>query len=203
MYNEECATLVLRSGDLTANSTNLVGTADARFTNMTWSNINLRTLLDNMYDKYDRFALVPIQFQTITGSGFASTNDDRCCTINISGLPFTNNNYNASSKTNQNSSVIYVTRFISANSSNSITQGNTLTFTKNQELVNINIFYERMSPNANGNYNIAYSAVAFPCHTLVKLLLIHSVHVRRYNLNKSVRLQNIMDIVLIFGDKVF
>ena len=163
MYNEECATLVLRSGDLTANSTNSVGTADARFTNMTWSNINLRTLLGNMYDKYDRFALVPIQFQTITGAGFASTNDDRCVSINIAGLPFTNNNYNASSKTNQNSAIIYVTRFIANNSSNSITTGNVLNFTKNQDITDINIFYQRISPDAtNGSYAINQSATSFP-----------------------------------------
>ena len=162
MYNEECATLVLRSGDLTANSTNLVGTADARFTNMTWSNINLRTLLGNIYDKYDRFTLVPIQFQTITGAGFALTNDDRCVSINIAGLPFTNNNYNASTKTNQNSAVIYVTRFIANNSSNSITTGNVLNFTKNQDITDINIFYQRISPDGNGRYAITQTATNFP-----------------------------------------
>ena len=163
MYNEECATLVLRSGDIPAAPTapNSNGFSDQYLTNMTWTNINLRTLLGAMYDKYDKFALVPVSFQTNVASNFGSTNDDRCIAINISGLPFTNNNYNSLTKTNHSHSVIYVTRFISANSSNSIAQGNTLTFTKNQELVNINIFYERMSPSG-GTYNINYSATAFP-----------------------------------------
>jgi hypothetical protein len=161
MYNEECATLVLRSGDL-INGSNSVGTSDARFTNMTWSNINLRTLLGNMYDKYDRFALVPISFQTIQGGNFGAGNDDRCISINIAGLPFTNNNYNASTKTNQNSAIIYVTRFIANNSSNSILHGTVLNFTKNQDIADINIFYQRIIPDGNNSFAISNSATPFP-----------------------------------------
>ncbi len=159
MYNEECATLVLRSGDL-INGTNSVGTSDARFTNMTWSNINLRTLLGNIYDKYDRFALVPIQFQTITGTGFGSSNDDRCCTINISGLPFTNKVYNTISKTNTNVAICNCMTFV-RQASVVVNGGETLTFTKNQELVNINIFYHRLTPNATGTY-LPNTTTVFP-----------------------------------------
>ena len=61
MYNEESASLILRTGDLPSNSSNNVGSADLYYTNMTWYNINLRTLLGNMYDKYDKFNLVPVQ----------------------------------------------------------------------------------------------------------------------------------------------
>ncbi len=161
MYNEESASLVLRSSDL-PNGTNSVGTSDQFYTNMTWANINLRTLLGSMYDKYDKFALVPVGFQSNMGDGtFGNTNDDRIVSVNISGLPFTNNNYNSNTKTNQNSSVIYVTRFISNSSINSSTGGTVLTFTKNQELVNLNISYQRTSLNGNGNYNIITTA-AFP-----------------------------------------
>jgi len=162
MYNEESASLILRTSDLTANSTNSVGTSNLYYTNMTWENINLRTLLGNMYDKYDRFAFVPVSFQSNMGDAtFGSTNDDRIVSVNISGLPFTNNNYSSSSKTNQINSVIYVTRFLSSSSINSSTGGTILTFTKNQELVNLNISYQRTSLNGNGNYNIITTA-AFP-----------------------------------------
>ena len=160
MYNEESASLVLRSGDLTANATNTVGTSDQHYTNMTWSNINLRTLLGDMYDKYDKFALVPVAYQSAqAGANIGAGNDDRILSINISGLPFTNNVYNSASKTNQNSSVIYVTRFIVSNSIYG-SGGNVLTFTKNQELVNINIFYQRIFPT-NGSYNLTTTNV-FP-----------------------------------------
>ena len=106
MYNEESASLVLRVGDLPNNGSNNVGSCDAYHTNMTWNNINLRTLLGDVYDKYDEFALVPV----VAASGFAnntfgSFSDDRITQVYISGLPFTNNVYNTFSKTNTNVSV--------------------------------------------------------------------------------------------------
>ena len=121
MYNEEVASLVLRVGDLTANSTNAVGTSNQFHTNMTWSNINLRTLLGPMYEKYDSFNLVPTSYQsTVADGGIGGSSDDRCVSINISGLPFSNNVYNSATKTNQNSSVIYTTRFIASDSINGL-----------------------------------------------------------------------------------
>jgi hypothetical protein len=44
---------------------------------------------------------------------------------------------------------------------NNSTGGTVLTFTKNQELVNLNISYQRTNLNGNGNYNIITTA-AFP-----------------------------------------
>jgi hypothetical protein len=161
MYNEESASLVLRVGDLTANATTSVGTSDQYYTNMTWSNINLRTLLGAVYDKYDTFALVPVSFQSaVAGATIGATNDDRTVSINIAGLPFINNNYNSATKTNQNSAVIYTTRFIVSASIASTMGGTVLTFAKNQELVNLNIFYQRISVNA-GSYNVT-TTLAFP-----------------------------------------
>ena len=162
MYNEESASLVLRSSDLPSNSSNNIGSSNLYYTDMTWSNINLRTLLGNMYDKYDKFALVPVAFQSNVGDAtFGNSNDDRIVSVNISGVHLTNNNYSTNTKTNQTSSVLYVTRFLSNSSINGSTGGSVLTFTKNQELVNLNIFYQRTSLNGNGNYNIVTTA-AFP-----------------------------------------
>jgi hypothetical protein len=161
MYNES-ASLVLRTSDLPSNSSNNIGSSDQYYTNMTWSNINLRTLLGNIYDKYDKFALVPVAYLSNVGDGtFGTTNDDRIVTINISGLPFTNNVYNSSSKTNQVSSTFYVARFVQNTYITGSTGGSVLTFTKNQELVNLNIFYQRVNLNGNGNYNVA-TTTAFP-----------------------------------------
>lgn len=158
----ESASLVLKTSDLPANGTNNIGSSDQYYTNMTWSNINLRTLLGNMYDKYDKFALVPVAYQSNIGDGtFGATSDDRIVTINIAGLPFTNNVYNSSSKTNQVSSTFYVTRFVQNTFMAGTTGGSVLTFTKNQELVNLNIFYQRIAVNGSGNYNIT-TTTAFP-----------------------------------------
>ena len=162
MFNAESATLVLRTADLTANTTNAVGTADAFFLNMTWNNINLRTLLGSMYEKYDRFVLVPTQIQSANGSGaFGTTPDDRSCLIFVRGLPFTNNTYNVSTLTNQNYAFVNFLRFNLNATATQQSNGNILMFTKNQELVNLNIFYQRINKNANGNYDVI-TTTTFP-----------------------------------------
>ena len=142
MYNQESASLILRTSDLTAGTQNNVGRSDQFFTNMTWSNINLRTLLGSMYDKFDTFNLVPVTFaQAQGGGGFGTADEDRTTSIFISGLPFTNCVYNTETKTNRNSAIINTFKFIRSNST-TVYGGQILTFTKNQELVNINIYYE-------------------------------------------------------------
>ena len=161
MYNEESGSLILRTGDLPLNSSNNVGSSDQYLTNMTWNNINFRTLLGHMYDKYDKFALVPILFSSSHGSGgFGTADDDRLTQVYISGLPFTNNVYNTFSKTNTNVAICNNMVFV-RNASVVVNGGETLTFTKNQELVNINIFYQRVSPTGAGSYGITTAGV-FP-----------------------------------------
>jgi hypothetical protein len=162
MFNAESASLILRSADLTANTTNAVGAADIYLTNFTWNNINLRTLLGSMYEKYDRFALVPTQIQSANGSAaFGSTADDRNCMIFISGMPFTNNTYNISTLTNQNYAFVNFLRFNTGATATQQSNGNIVLFSKNQELVNLNIFYQRINKNAGGNYNVV-TTTTFP-----------------------------------------
>jgi hypothetical protein len=162
MFNAESATLILRSNDLTPGTTNAVGTADTFLLNMTWNNINLRTLLGSMYEKYDRFVLVPTQIQSANGAGaFGGTADDRNCLIFVSGMPFSNNTYNVSTLTNQNYAFVNFIRFVTSGTAVQQSNGNILLFTKNQELVNLNIFYQRINKNANGNYDVV-TTIAFP-----------------------------------------
>ena len=53
----ETASLLLKSSELTFGSTTNIGTADTNGTTLTWNNINLRVLLGDLYDKFDRFNL--------------------------------------------------------------------------------------------------------------------------------------------------
>jgi hypothetical protein len=162
MFNAETATLVLRSADLTANTTNAIGTADVYLLRLTWNNINLRTLLGSMYEKYDRFCLVPTQIQSVVASGsIGSTADDRNCLVFISGLPFTNNTYNVSTLTNTNVAFLNFVRFVAAQPLVSSSMGNNIMFTKNQELVNLTIFYQRINKNGAGNYDVV-TTTAYP-----------------------------------------
>lgn len=166
MNNQLSSTLVLQTADLTLNGTNSVGTCDQFNTNWTWNNINLRTLLGDMYDKFDRFALVPIRVHSgNTGQtpAFGITEFDRVLTINIAGLPFTNNSYDTALKTNSNH-ITFQTLHINnaATTNSSVNGGSILTFTKNQELVNLNIYYKRLTKNGANNYDILNSTGAYP-----------------------------------------
>ena len=170
-YNQQSATLVLQTADLALNSTNSAGTADANNTNWTWSNLNLRTILGDMYDKYDMFALVPVRVHsgnTGAATAFGATESDRVLTINIAGLPFTNNTYDTALKTNSNH-ITFQTIHINntANTNSTVNGGSVLTFAKNQELLNLNIYYKRLVKNVSNNYDIVNGANAYPDTTFI------------------------------------
>ena len=55
MEQKRSARLVLKTSDLTANSTTNNGSCDQYRTSFTWFNINLRMLLGDMYNQYDYF----------------------------------------------------------------------------------------------------------------------------------------------------
>ena len=60
MSYQEIACLILRASVLPMDgTTNAYGTSNAMNTSFTWTNINLRTLLGDMFDKYDRYILYP------------------------------------------------------------------------------------------------------------------------------------------------
>lgn len=166
MNNQQSSTLVLQTADLALNSTNSVGTADQYNTNWVWNNINLRTLLGDMYEKYDRFALVPIRVHsanTGAATAFGATESDRVLTINIAGLPFTNNTYDTALKTISNHATFQTLHINNtANTNSTVNGGSILTFTKNQELLNLNIYYKRLVKNVSNNYDIVNGANAFP-----------------------------------------
>jgi hypothetical protein len=141
----ECASFVLRTSDAVSN---------AVLTSHTWKNINLRTLMGDMYDKYDLFMLKPILAATSATppSAWGLDVNDRITILNISGLPFVNNTYNASTLTSS-SSAIFGTLLTRLGGIPTTTNGGSiLTFGKYQELVDLTIFYSRFVKNASGNY---------------------------------------------------
>jgi hypothetical protein len=111
----QTASLVLKTFDLTYGSTTNAGVADTLGTTFTWYNINLRVLLGDMYDQYDRFNL---NLNTVATSKSPSylqdTENERCNYITIGGLQWVNNTYNTSSSNNTNATV-YVRRLVHNN----------------------------------------------------------------------------------------
>ena len=161
-HNEEVASLVLLTSDLTANSTTYVGVCNEFRTEMTWSNLNLRTILGPMYDKYDTFCLQCINiFFTIGDGVFGTAARDRQVSINIRGLPFTNNTYDSALKTNYTHGHLNALLLSQAGSTQVNRDSTRLMFSKNQDLANITIFYQSLLKDANGTYNLS-TASAYP-----------------------------------------
>lgn len=166
MSNTENASLVLKTGDLPFNSTSAIGSTDANNLAFVWSNINMRTLLGTMYDKYDTFNLCLSSITTGLASATIGTGtNDRVVVINVGGLPFINNTYDTGLKHNVTTAVLGTFTFVPNQSvSQFFYSSNVATFGKNQDVCNISISYTRVSPNAGSyvvNTPIYYPDVVF------------------------------------------
>jgi hypothetical protein len=166
---ENCA-LVLRTSDLTVNSTTQVGICDQYRTNFTWSNINLRSLLGSMYDTYDKFNIclnTIATAQMTSGSIPGTTPDDRIVQIYLSGLPFLNQTYDVVRGGNTPNTVIATFTFPNATGSSTqyFYSSNIATFDKRQDEANIQIFYNRVKTDALANVPPTYiisTGASFP-----------------------------------------
>jgi hypothetical protein len=153
MSNRECATLCL---------TTYSGNSNPLNTSCTWNNINLRTILGPMYDKYDVFVL---ELNSVTHSqanaALGATDDDRMILIEISGLPLINNTFNCISNHNTNATIIAPFFFVQNETNYQIySNSSKVTFGKNSDLVNITINlldYYFSTPLSGHSYpNIVY-----------------------------------------------
>jgi hypothetical protein len=63
----------------------------------------MRTLLGDMYDKYDMFNLCLNTVATaVSANNFAGSANDQQCLLRVSGIPFINNTYNVNNENNEN-----------------------------------------------------------------------------------------------------
>jgi hypothetical protein len=155
MSNLQIASLVLRSSDLTLGTTNQYGSCDSMRLTQTWNNINLRTLLGDMYDKYDLFNIC---LNTITTAGAGRNTlylggnvaDNLNVIIKLSGLPFINQTYSVKQGCNTNICPISSFLFVNSTTGNDITStqlffsNNCYTFGKSQQSCNLTIQYGRV-----------------------------------------------------------
>jgi hypothetical protein len=99
-FNLENASLILNTFDSTMRDENTVNI---------WSNVNLRTLLGTMYDRYETFNLVLSQVitsPTALDIGGVDGLAERLLLIKVSGLQFTNQTYSVSKGILTNEAVI-------------------------------------------------------------------------------------------------
>jgi hypothetical protein len=175
MSNLQIASLVLRSSDLTLGTSNQYGSCDANRLTQTWNNINLRTLLGDMYDKYDLFNICLNTISTagagantaLLGGLAATAADNLNVVVKLSGLPFINQTYSV--KNGCNTGVCPISTFLFANSgtANNITttqlffSNNCYTFGKSQQSCNLTIQYARIVDDALPTTTNAYPNMIF------------------------------------------
>ena len=108
MENTECATFHLNScnilygtnyynsnssTDFIAGLSSQYGSINSDRNDFTFNNIDFKTILGTMYEKFDRFNLKLSCVMVSSPAGFGTTPEDRVLKINISGLPFSNSGY--------------------------------------------------------------------------------------------------------------
>jgi len=160
----QTASLVLKSSDLTFGSTTSVGTADTNGVTLTWNNINLRVLLGDIYDQYDRFNLNlnTIATSQANSNGIGTAADDRSCYVTIAGLPWINNTYSQKSNSNTTETVIASCYFAASGVTTQYFYGNnTTTFIKNQDICNITITLKKILDNALPSTTYPFPKIMF------------------------------------------
>ena len=108
MENTECATFHLNSCDILYGSayynsnsaTDYIGGLSTQYgsinsdrNDFTFYNIDFKTILGTMYEKYDRFNLKLSCVIVSSSAGFGTADEDRAVKVNIAGLPFSNSGY--------------------------------------------------------------------------------------------------------------
>ncbi len=72
---------------------NQYGSVNQIKTDYTWNNIDFKTILGDMYDKYEKFNVKLCSIQYTQQAVYGTTLADRNLSINIFGLPFSNCTY--------------------------------------------------------------------------------------------------------------
>ena len=167
MEQKRSTRLVLKTSDLTLNSTTNIGFCDQFRQSFTWFNINLRALLGDLYDQYDYFNITLLSVSCSVCSAAAGQGglDDRLVYIEMNGLPFINQTYNQPTGNNGTAAIVAVYQIPSTAITNTQPYNNTstnvLTFNKNQDLCNINISLLRVINEAKPTLTIANPQFAF------------------------------------------
>jgi hypothetical protein len=160
------ASLILKTSDLTSASdysissaySSAKGSCNEKLSTITWNNINLRTILGDMYDKYDCFNLCLNTISTAQANAIDPALDCRNVIVKLYGLPWKNQTYSVASGSNSSGTVITTFNFVANGSTTQYYYSNNIaTFTKNQDLVNITVEYSKILDGITPNTNLTYT----------------------------------------------
>jgi hypothetical protein len=125
---------------------------NASRTSFTWNNIDLRTLLGDMYNKYDRFNLCLNTIASGISNNYLAAQADAQVLVRVSGLPWVNNTYNITSTSGYNTGNTVIASFLFVNNSQQTQYfygSNMAVFSKNSDIASITIDYVRVSDLAS------------------------------------------------------
>jgi len=166
MEQKRSSRLILKTSDLTINSTTDKGTCDQFRTTFTWSNVNLRALLGDLYVEYDYFNLYlnTIASSLANAAAGAGTAEDRLIYLKMSGLPFINQTFQPSTGSNGVHAYIDVYEIpmtADASYQTYCDPSNVQTFGKYQDLCNITITLSRVVDDTKPNLTASFPQFAF------------------------------------------
>jgi hypothetical protein len=145
---------------------------NANRTSFTWNNIDLRMLLGDMYNKYDRFNLclntIASGLAGQAATTFFSAQVDAQVLVRVSGLPWINNGYNITATSANNTGNTVIASFLFVNNSQQTQYfygSNMAVFGKNSDIASITIDYIRVSdlatPAVTNTYAFPHMAFIF------------------------------------------
>jgi hypothetical protein len=145
----ECACFHLNTTDIdtqnTGNVNNSYGSVNQFRNDITWYNINFKTILGDIYNKYDKFniRLCSIMYSSVLAPSANAV--DLSLKINVGGLPFSNCTYHTIS--NSNTSRCIMGGFQLNTNSEQLYFGddNLFTIEKPPETTNVRIYLSRLS----------------------------------------------------------
>jgi len=151
------AGLVLKTSDFTTRSdyiyglpyTNQLGSMNAKGSSITWNNINLRTLLGDMYDQFDIFNICLNTISTAQANTIDPNADSRNVNVKIGGLPWINQTYNVKTGVNGMTTTLATFNFTPSSATTQYYYSNNIaTFGKNSDTCNLTIEYWRILDDA-------------------------------------------------------
>jgi len=174
-----------------ATVSNAVGSCNSIRSKITWNNINLRTLLGDMYERYDLFNVCLNTVSTATPlQAISATGDNLQIIFKLSGLPLINQTYNTLSGHNEMSTNIGSMAFApTAPTQQYFYSNNIATFGKNSDVCSITIEYNRvvdgLNPNTAGSAPYFTPVVASPFPHVMFLFDIIGIDKDSKNLNAT------------------
>ena len=157
MSSTACATLYLKQSELEEDANSHGQLLNDTHSQSVWYNINLRTLLGDLYDKFDTFNLCLTSIscgaptEAIGDNYLDNDIDNGHLTVYISGLPFINNTYSVSKCRNIHEAPLAVFTYPTTTTTigyRVYNDAGIVTFGKSQEQCNILISMRRVFDDA-------------------------------------------------------